>query len=223
MSTRWSATSPVPLEDIAPGAVGRAELRGTVWSARNGAARALVARRALPRRDGRAADDHDRARRSPLMDGVGLLIVAVILALLALVVIAKTAIVVPQQSAYVVERLGPLQRDAQRRLPHPDAVRGHDPLPPLAEGDRRRHPGAGLHHPRQRAGRRRRRALSQGAQSRARVVRHHRLHVRHQPARPDDAAQRGRQDRSGQDVRGADQHQHAGRHRARQGDRSRGA
>jgi membrane protein implicated in regulation of membrane protease activity len=32
-----------PLEAIAPGAVGRAELRGTVWSARNGAARALVA------------------------------------------------------------------------------------------------------------------------------------------------------------------------------------
>ncbi len=40
------------------------------------------------------------------MDGVGLLIVAAILALLALVLIAKTAIVVPQQSAYVVERLG---------------------------------------------------------------------------------------------------------------------
>jgi regulator of protease activity HflC (stomatin/prohibitin superfamily) len=40
------------------------------------------------------------------MDGVGLLIVAMIFALLALVVIAKTAIVVPQQSAYVVERLG---------------------------------------------------------------------------------------------------------------------
>src|SRR6478735_2520360 len=40
------------------------------------------------------------------MDGVGLLIVGVIFALLALVVIAKTAIVVPQQSAYVVERLG---------------------------------------------------------------------------------------------------------------------
>ena len=40
------------------------------------------------------------------MDGVGLLIVGIILALLALVVIAKTAIVVPQQSAYVVERLG---------------------------------------------------------------------------------------------------------------------
>ena len=40
------------------------------------------------------------------MDGVGLLIVGTILALLALVIIAKTAIVVPQQSAYVVERLG---------------------------------------------------------------------------------------------------------------------
>ena len=40
------------------------------------------------------------------MDGVGLLIVGLILALLVLVVIAKTAMVVPQQSAYVVERLG---------------------------------------------------------------------------------------------------------------------
>jgi regulator of protease activity HflC (stomatin/prohibitin superfamily) len=40
------------------------------------------------------------------MDGVGLLIVGAVLALVALVVIAKTAIVVPQQSAYVVERLG---------------------------------------------------------------------------------------------------------------------
>jgi regulator of protease activity HflC (stomatin/prohibitin superfamily) len=41
-----------------------------------------------------------------MTDPVGLLIVAGILVLLALVVIAKTAIVVPQQSAYVVERLG---------------------------------------------------------------------------------------------------------------------
>ena len=32
----------VPLEEIAPGAVGRAELRGTVWSARNRAARLLA-------------------------------------------------------------------------------------------------------------------------------------------------------------------------------------
>jgi membrane protein implicated in regulation of membrane protease activity len=32
----------VPLEDIAPGAVGRAELRGSVWSARNETAAVLV-------------------------------------------------------------------------------------------------------------------------------------------------------------------------------------
>jgi membrane protein implicated in regulation of membrane protease activity len=32
----------LPLEEIAPGAVGRAELRGTVWSARNRAARAVA-------------------------------------------------------------------------------------------------------------------------------------------------------------------------------------
>jgi inner membrane protein len=33
----------VPLEDIGPGKVGRAELRGTVWSARNRASRAVAA------------------------------------------------------------------------------------------------------------------------------------------------------------------------------------
>lgn len=32
----------VPLEDIAPGAVGRAELRGSVWSARNSSGSALL-------------------------------------------------------------------------------------------------------------------------------------------------------------------------------------
>jgi membrane protein implicated in regulation of membrane protease activity len=32
----------IPLEDIAPGSVGRAELRGTVWSARNASALAVV-------------------------------------------------------------------------------------------------------------------------------------------------------------------------------------
>ena len=41
-STRSSATSPCRSRTIAPGAVGRAELRGTVWSARNRAARALA-------------------------------------------------------------------------------------------------------------------------------------------------------------------------------------
>jgi membrane protein implicated in regulation of membrane protease activity len=33
----------VPVAEIAPGSVGRAELRGTVWSARNGTDRALAA------------------------------------------------------------------------------------------------------------------------------------------------------------------------------------
>ena len=32
----------IPLEDIAPGSVGRAELRGTVWSARNASNLAIV-------------------------------------------------------------------------------------------------------------------------------------------------------------------------------------
>ena len=32
----------LPLDDIAPGAVGRAELRGSVWSARNGSAMAII-------------------------------------------------------------------------------------------------------------------------------------------------------------------------------------
>ncbi len=143
----------VPLEEIAPGAVGRAELRGTVWSARNRAPRTLLRGERCRVVTVGAADDFHRARRSPLMDGVGLMIVGMVLALLALVVIAKTAIVVPQQSAYVVERLGRLQRHAERRVPHPDAVRRHHPLPALAQGDCGRHPGPGLHHARQRAGR----------------------------------------------------------------------
>ena len=32
----------IPLDDIAPGAVGRAELRGTVWTARNAGTRTLI-------------------------------------------------------------------------------------------------------------------------------------------------------------------------------------
>ena len=46
-----------------------------------------------------------------------------------------------------------IQRHAGRRLPHPGPVRRRDPLPALAQGARDRHPRAGLHHPRQRAGR----------------------------------------------------------------------
>ena len=70
------------------------------------------------------------------MDGVGLLIVGVILALLALVVIAKTAIVVPQQSAYVVERLGrysgTLQAGFHVLLPFVDTIRYKHSLKEIA-------------------------------------------------------------------------------------------
>ena len=109
---------------------------------------------------------------------------------------------------------------AAGRLPHPDAVRGRHPLQALAEGSGARHPGAGLHHARQRAGGRGRRALPEGAEPGARVLRHLRLRVRHLPARADDAAQRGGQDRPRPHVRGAHQHQHVGGHRAGQGVRA---
>ena len=70
------------------------------------------------------------------MDGVGLLIVAVILALLTLVVIAKTAIVVPQQSAYVVERLGrysgTLNAGFHILMPFVDTIRYRHSLKELA-------------------------------------------------------------------------------------------
>ena len=57
----------------------------------------------------------------------GGLIVFFVLAILVLIVIAKTAIVVPQQSAYVVERLGrysgTLQAGFHVLLPFVDTIR----------------------------------------------------------------------------------------------------
>ena len=52
----------------------------------------------------------------------GALLVVLVLAGLVAVVIARTAVVVPQQSAYVVERLGKYRGTLRRRLPHPGAV-----------------------------------------------------------------------------------------------------
>ena len=57
-------------------------------------------------------------------------------------------------------------------LPFVDVIRYRHSL----KEQRGRHPGAGLHHARQRAGRRGRRALPEGAEPRARLVRHLRLH-----------------------------------------------
>src|SRR5687768_9647571 len=55
---------------------------------------------------GRSRSSHDlpQSRKRALMTGS--LVAVLILALLVLIIIAKTAVVVPQQSAYVVERLG---------------------------------------------------------------------------------------------------------------------
>jgi regulator of protease activity HflC (stomatin/prohibitin superfamily) len=58
----------------------------------------------MPRRPRGRIDAVRRTRRSPLMEP--LFIVGGIVALVVLIVVAKTAVVVPQQSAYVVERLG---------------------------------------------------------------------------------------------------------------------
>src|SRR3954467_6782318 len=70
------------------------------------------------------------------MDGPGMLIVGLILALLVLVVIAKTAIVVPQQSAYVVERLGrysgTLSAGFHVLLPFVDTIRYRHSLKEMA-------------------------------------------------------------------------------------------
>ena len=94
----------VPLEDIPAGAVGRAELRGTVWSARNQDTRDHRARRAVQGRRRRSPDDFSQTRKRALMTGG--LVALLILTFLVLIIVAKTAVVVPQQSAYVVERLG---------------------------------------------------------------------------------------------------------------------
>ena len=79
-------------------------------------------------------------------------IVIVLLAIMALIVIAKTAIVVPQQSAFVVERLGRYSGTLDAGFHILRAVHRRHPLQALAQGSGARHPGAGLHHARQRAG-----------------------------------------------------------------------
>ena len=62
---------------------------------------------------------------------LGLLIVAIVGFFILLWIFFKIVVVVPQQNAYVVERLGQVQRRARGRDPHPDPVHGRDPLPAL--------------------------------------------------------------------------------------------
>ncbi len=70
-----------------------------------------------------------------MIDG-GLVIVLLILAVLVLVVVAKTAIVVPQQSVFVVERLGRfhgvLSAGFHILLPFVDTIRYRHSLKELA-------------------------------------------------------------------------------------------
>ena len=111
----------------------------------------------------------------------------------------------------------PLRGRPRRGLPHPRALRRRDPLPARPQGAGDGHPGAGLHHQGQRAGGGRRDPVPEGDGPRARVLRDLQLQLRDHPARPDDAAQRDRQDRPRPHLRGAHLRQHPGGDRGRQG------
>ena len=78
----------------------------------------------------------------------GGLFVVLLLAVLVLVIIAKTAVVVPQQSAYVVERLGKYAAtlDAGFHILRP-LHRPHS-LQTFTQGNGHRYSRAGLHHAR---------------------------------------------------------------------------
>ena len=76
------------------------------------------------------------------------LFVMLMLALLVVIVIGKTAVVVPQQSAYVVERLGKysatLDAGFHILVPFIDRIRYKHSL----KESRHRHSGTGLYHAR---------------------------------------------------------------------------
>jgi regulator of protease activity HflC (stomatin/prohibitin superfamily)/membrane protein implicated in regulation of membrane protease activity len=91
----------IATEDVAAGSIGKVELRGAQRRCRD-----RDSRHPVPR-DGCGRSYVARgARRSPLMEFNPLTIVGLIFIFVALIIIAKTAVVVPQQSAFVVERLG---------------------------------------------------------------------------------------------------------------------
>ena len=169
----------------------------------------------MPRASRRGPHDRHRARRSSI--AMELLIVFVFLAVLALIILSRTAIVVPQQSAFVVERLGrysdTLHAGFHVLMPFVDVIRYRHSLKeqaidiPAQVCITRDNVQVGVD------GVLYLKVLNAGAC----VVRHLGLPVRHLAARADDAAQRDRQDRPRQDVRGAHEHQHGGRQRARQG------
>ena len=149
-------------------------------------------------------------------------IAAVVVVGLVVILIARTAIVVPQQSAYVIENLGKYSRTISA---------GFHILIPFVEKVAYRHSL-------------KERAIDiaeqicitkdnvqvgvdgvlylQGARPAPHFLRHQRLPVRHHAARADDAAQRGGQDRSRSQLRGARHDQHLRGDGARQGLRALG-
>ena len=91
---------------------------------------------------------------------MGGFIVVIVLALVIIVIVAKTAVVVPQQSAFVVERLGKFSGTLKRRISYSRALFRCDSLQTFFERTSDRHSTASLYHPRQRSGVSGRRALS---------------------------------------------------------------
>ena len=138
-------------------------------------------------------------------------LVVLVLALLVLYVIAKTAVVVPQQSAYVVERLGKysatLNAGFHILVPFMDAIRYRHSLKETA-----------VDIPEQVCITRDNVQVSVDGVLYLKVLNPERAsygisdyHFALIAARADDAAQRDRQDRTGPHLRRADQHQHPGR------------
>jgi len=97
-------------EDVAPGGVGKAEMRGATWTARTTGELPLGkgCRCRVERVEGSPSGcGPSREKGDNDMSGFGgAFLVFVFLALFVFYLIAKTAVVVPQQHAFVVERLG---------------------------------------------------------------------------------------------------------------------
>ena len=147
----------------------------------------------------------------------GSVIVFGILAILVLIIIAKTAVVVPQQSAFVVERLGKFSGTL-------DA--GFHVLVPFVDVIRYRHSlkEQSIDIPAQVCITRDNVQVGVDGILYLKVLNPERASYGIGDylfaiiaAGPDDAAQRDRQDRSRPDLRGAHQHQHVRGHRAGQG------
>ena len=184
------------------------------WSARAASGVAAARGPALPRRarrrphavDPRRVNGASEGRR--IMEGLSAaLVIAVVVAAFALFVVVKTAVVVPQQSAYVVERLGKF---------HAVLDAGFHVLVPFFDAIRYRHTlkEQALDIPEQICITRDNVQVGVDGvlylkvlDAAARLLRDQRLLLRDQPARPDHAAQRDRQDRARPHVRGAHAHQ----------------